>query len=639
MTKMKKQDHKVRGVALLLAFSMLWLGGCGSKEAETVQEEPSEAPVMVEAGIESMVAQEGGQLISYVPAISLSLNPLYPDDHTTEQLLTLCYEPLISYDGNLRLMPGLAESWDIEDEGRVWMIHLRQDVLWHDGTPFTSADVVATIGLLQSSDYEASPYAHRIDAIAEYTAINDHTVRIVAKTPGILTLHALTFPVVSAHAFARGQKPVGTGPYALTRADTKKGFQFDVNINWWRTPPYIKRILAKRMADETEAFGSLTENSLNFVSSHSLTTGSFREEGHVSIVEIASQQMECMLVNHRSQLLQNVNIRKVIAYGINRRDIISKAYLGHAFATDVPVQPDSWYYNSDSKKYDYNPNRAMEILSEEGWVDLNGDGMLERNRASGLPEQLSVRILVNETPENTVRKDAASIIKTNLETLGFGVELVEKTWSNSDSSYLKALQSGDFDLALFGVYLDKSPDLSVFLSRNGEHNYGAYSSAKMDACLEAVNVARTEEEMLTAMNGLQKAFTTEVPFIQLYFRTASVLFNDTLAIDGISSLREEMPFTNIERWHFDEEGRSLFPVFDAWAEGAEWSRFDQNWPQDARSTESSDSATITDTAESAAASAATPPSEEEGGLVEVGGASASTAPNAIDQYQNQNVWE
>lgn len=563
------------GIAACLFLSM---AGCQSKENENTQTPWPSAESGVEAGLETIVVEKGGQLITYIPRDSLSLNPLYPDNNTTAQLLTLCYEPLIELDGDMNLSPSLAESWDSEENGQVWTLHLRQNVKWHDGTAFTAQDVIATIAELKKTEYAEAPLAKQMEFVSEYTALDDLTVRIVGTEPGMMVLYALNVPVISAHAFALGSKVVGTGPYELTRADAQNGLVFDVFSQWWRNAPYIERVVALRATDDSAAMGAMDDGGINFVNSRSLTTSSYREEGRISSIEVASQQMEILYVNHNATILQDKNIRKAIAYAINRRDVISKAYLNHAFATDVPVQPDSWLYNSDSRVYDYYPNLAIQLLTESGWTPLGDNGIRTRS-SNGRTETLSLRLLVNNTPENSARKDAAKLIADNLAAIGIEVELVEASWSSSNNEYLTKLASGDFDLALAGFYLNKRPDLSPYLATDGTLNYGKYQSQDMDQLLLQVKNAGDTAALESSVAQLQSYFIEELPFIQLYFRTASVLFNDTLSIEGLAELREETPFARIESWHFDQEGRAIFPIDESIATLERWEEFDQDWPR------------------------------------------------------------
>lgn len=113
-------------------------------------------------------------------------------------------------------------------------------------------------------------------------------------------------------------------------------------------------------------------------------------------------------------------VRQAIAYALDRRDIISKAYYNHAFACDVPVPPDSWLYDSASKIYDTDVAKARDLLEDAGWADYDEDGVLDKREGDSI-SRMRLTLLVNDTPDNQVRKDVAALIKARLALVGIEV--------------------------------------------------------------------------------------------------------------------------------------------------------------------------------------------------------------------------
>lgn len=501
--------------------------------------------------------QQGGQLLLYVPANSISLDPLNVQTTEMKAALSLCYEPLISYDVSGHLVPCLAESWEALDEtGTRWRLSLRKDVYWHNSSEmFTAADVIYTIGLLKGAGYSNSIYAEALQHITDYQAEDDHTLLILTDTPGLLALHGLTFPVVSRKSFAADSQPVGTGPYIMTKASKEEGLEFAANSHWWKQQPYIQSIVAYAVEDNEAALGALEMSQINYATTTLSTVNKYREAGKSNLLEVMTQQCETMLINHNQWRLQDVRVRKAIAYALDKRDIINKAYINHAYSADVPVPPDSWLYDSSSKIYDCDVNKAKTLLKEAGWEDLNGDGVLDQNTNGGLVS-FRINLLVNDTPDNQVRKDAANLIKTQLAAVGIDVQIVAMDWAGDKDDYLRALESGGFDLALCGLNLDLNGDLRPLLAENGSKNYGKYSSATLDARLNKAASSATEKELKERMYEVQQQFVRDLPFITLYFRTGFVLCSDSL--QGVQSVRMNLPLAGLEKWYFDAQGRSQY---------------------------------------------------------------------------------
>ena len=152
-----------------------------------------------------------------------------------------------------------------------WIISLRKNVKWHDGEPFTTTAVLYTFNLLRSPAYADSPYKQNVDRIAECIALDEYTLSVTGKEPGVFVLYGMTFPVLPAHAFSAGGRPIGTGPYQLRFGDREQGLLFEANETWWRSAPLVTQIRVLPLLDNDEALRNLNDNALNFVLTDSVT--------------------------------------------------------------------------------------------------------------------------------------------------------------------------------------------------------------------------------------------------------------------------------------------------------------------------------------------------------------------------------
>ncbi len=567
----------IRALSIALAGLLAACGGRGTEvhtQTPTVTQAPEVAP-----GVEADTPQAGGELRIYVPRNTSSLDPLRGSRVEVGAMLSLVYEKLIRLDGNLRLAPALAESWEpIDASGKAWKISLRKGATWQPtGEPFTAADVLYTYGLLKSEAYEYSPYAYHLDWIESLTALDDSTLMLRAVHPGAQALHALTFPVVSKRHFAYGKQPIGTGPYIMDKAERSIGFHFTVNSLWWRTPPHIESVTAICVNDSISALTDLQDGLLNYLPIRAATGASFREMGDVGVLQSRTRQSEALLINHANIALRDVNVRKAIAYAIDRKGIITKAYLGRAFATDVPISPSSWLYAAELASYDYNPELARDMLAQAGWVDLDADGVADKQTADGEFTTLKLTLLVNDTPESAYRKDVANQIRQDLLEIGIDASIVAARWSGEDDEYSPMLETHSFDLALAGFNMDPCPDLTDFVGTGGSRNYGQYSNAEMDALLDDFRSATAENDIVSRSRAVQQHFVDEVPYVHLYFVDASIVYNNHLKFpsDIMADINDESPYAGIEKWYFDAPGRQSFAPIDLELE-AKWSQFDKN---------------------------------------------------------------
>ena len=553
MTNTKRFTQRLL-TSLLASLLALSLCGCAGSEGEA-ESSPEPSSVIVED--ESVNPVSGGALTIAIPQNVDSYDPLLVNTKELKNLLSLVYEPLLTYDSTDRLASCLAETWTTYDGGVTWVISLRHGVTWHGEQDFfTARDVLYTYGLLKSDGYAESPYRAQADQIASIEATDEYDIVVTGVNPGMSALYALTFPIVSKDHFSKNK---GTGPYLLTAADPSAGALLTANENWWKKTPYITNIVAKCMDEGTTALSLLQIREINFAPSSSVTVTTYREEGVVNIFEEYTQHAELLYVNQSSWRLQDVNVRKAIAYALDRREIISKCYYNHAVAVDVPIPPDSWLYDSTSKVYDTDTSKAEELLKSSGWEDYDGDGIRELREEGGI-SKLKLTLLVNDTPDNLIRKDVAALIKTQLAQIGIDVEIVTSAWDSSSEEYLTSLTAGGFDLALAGINLDRSPDLGELLSTGGDRNYGKYSSAAMDELVGKVNASASEKDLKENTAALCAEFTDDLPFIMLYFRTYSVAYSAELTIT--SDIRDTDLYRSVEKWYLSADGRAMYNADD-----------------------------------------------------------------------------
>lgn len=161
---------------------------------------------------------------------------------------------------------------------------------------------------------------------------------------------------------------------------------------------------------------------------------------------------------------------------------------------------------------------------------------------------MTLTLLVNDSTD-AVRKTAAELIRAQLEAIGIHVELVAASFALGDdeSDYIAKLKSGDFDLALVGFNIGGDCSLSSYLTAAGARNYGRYSNAAMEQLVANMNTAESEKDYRAAAAELQMAFVGELPFIMLYFRLNSVLYN--MDIMGVADMREPDVMRNVASWY------------------------------------------------------------------------------------------
>lgn len=527
----------IRAAALVLCVAALMSAGCSRDDSGTsipiviATPEPSANPVI------------GGTLRLPMP-VNAVLNDPYGVD--TEEMLGfygLIYESLIDIDESNALVACIAETWTCDDTGKIWTVTIRSNAVWHGmESVLTAADVVHSwnrIAALGSSSH----YSYVCDRVASMTAESETVLKITMKQAGLVSLYALDFPI-SPRSVADGSVAVGTGPYYVAYVG-EDYVSLRINDNWWKTSPFIEMIQFFERDSNDTAIASYAAGQLDMVLTSVVSAGRLREEGVTKVLEARTQLAELMLFNYEAGLFGNAGIRKAIYYAIDRSAIITNIYMNHATEVDVPFPPDSWLYDSATKQYDYDVARAAALLEEAGWTDRDGDGLVENS----LDTELSFTLLVNETLDNTLRREAADEVARDLLEVGITVTVVAKTHAlgDDDSDFMRALEDGDFDLAMVGFSVSRDGDLTQLLTTGGERNYSGFSSEALDLLLLDITTARDEAELRAAVAAMQSEYIDELPMLVLFFRNQNIVYRYDLS--GVGSVTSPDIFRTVAKWY------------------------------------------------------------------------------------------
>ncbi len=540
---MKNTRRYIRTLSSLLVVLLL-SSGCAKQE----KPEPTATPIAIPTPTPAPQPVSGGTLILPIPRNPFrsesgsSYNPLTVNTEEMRNMYSLVYEPLLRCDSNNRIIPSLAEKWSSDDTGRVWTIQLRKNVMWHNGDMLSAEDVLYTIGQIRNLG-SAAYYGLAVDAIESYEQADESTVRVTMKKAGAAALYALVFPVISSRT---PNELNGTGPYQVTSSD-ETSVELAVNPRWWKQTPYIQNILCLSRESNDVALDSYEARQLNMVPTKTVSAGKYREEGVTSVLDVMTQEAEVLLVNHNNAILHNTDVRKAIAYALDRSGLVSNVYMNRAAVCDVPVPPDSFLYDATTKIYDYDLAKAAELLKGAGWTDEDADGILQQGNS-----KLHLTLLVNDSTESTYRKNAAALIASQLLKAGIEVEVVTAKLSieQPNGEFEQKLKNGEFDLALAGFQMEPCGNLAPYLEPDGTRNYGKVSG-DWGTLLSAAAAAADENGMREAQSKLQQQFVQELPFIMLYFRMNSIVYDAN--IRNVSDIRGTDLFRTVGDWYIEQQ--------------------------------------------------------------------------------------
>ena len=474
--------------------------------------------------------------LGYVASASGEINPFNCTDRDLVSLNHLVFESIVGFDEEMKPAPLLADSWTVS--GKEWTFKLREGVVFHNGAPLTAYEVMSTYQRFLLCG-EMNPYHSRIQMIESMEVVDDLTLKVTSKYSGYVTLYAMTFPVVQSSTLD-DRMARGTGPYWYTEYAAGSGVRLEVNPLWWKKDPGIQSIAARNYSDSGNALEALKTNEINILCTQSSHAAINRRISGFTSMDYTTNTYEMLVPNlSEDSPMGDVRMRQALMYGIDRAAIAENTYLGMSVQCEVPVNPSSWLYESQSAIYYYSPERALQLIKSCGWEDLTGDGML--NQINGvILKDLTLKLVTYNESTNTIRENTANLIANQLAKVGVTVEV----HVYSKQTCLQRVKDKNYDIALVGVQLSEIPNLAPLFQKGGSLNLNNFKNDSMEQLLALVSSAQTEEELKSLYSQMQMIIVERLPVLGLLFRTGTVLSTRSLA--GLSGLHVSNMLNGVE---------------------------------------------------------------------------------------------
>ena len=473
-------------------------------------------------GVEQVLIPEfGDTFIEASIGDASTLLPVLASDSASSSINGLVYNGLVRYDKNLQIEGDLAESWDISVDNLTITFHLRKGVKWHDGVPFTSADVKFNYQLYVDPQTltayaEAFKQVLRVETPDPYTFVvyydKPYAPALISWATSIHPKHLLEGQDITRSPLAR--KPIGTGPYRFAEWLGGEKIVLEANPDYFAGQPYIKRVVCRIIPDISTQFLELQTGSLDFMGLAPLQFD--RQTDTLAFRRLYNKYRYLNFgytyfgYNLRRPLFQDKRVRQALAYAINKQEIVDGVLLGYGVAATGPYKPDTWVYNRNVPKYPYNPDKARRILAAAGWRDTDGNGILDKNG-----EELAFTIVTNQG--NDLRSKTGEIIQRRFKEIGVEVKLRIIEWA----TFLKEfINPGNFDATILGWTGGPEPDQYNIWhsSKTGprELNFIGFKNAEVDGLLEDGRRVFDLQQRKVYYDRFQEILAEEQPYTFLY---------------------------------------------------------------------------------------------------------------------------
>jgi peptide/nickel transport system substrate-binding protein len=292
-----------------------------------------------------------------------------------QALLYNVYEGLVKLDNDGTIIPLLAESWTVSDDGLVYDFLLNEDVTFSDGSPFTADSVKFSLERVKGT-WTANGPAY-LDPIASIEAVSDAEVRVTLSKPSNSWLFNMSGPVGTMFTESGianlATSPVGTGPYTVTSFKSGDSLVLAANADYWGETPYLTDVTLRYFTDATAQTNALLSGDINLISgiSQFQLVDQFKSDAEYQVLEGASTGEVTLSMNNASDAFGDVRVRQAVMYAIDRQAVLDTANSGYGLLIGAMVPPtDPWYDASIADLYPFDPDRATELLAEAGVSEL-----------------------------------------------------------------------------------------------------------------------------------------------------------------------------------------------------------------------------------------------------------------------------
>jgi peptide/nickel transport system substrate-binding protein len=545
---------RVLALTVTLALIALGLSSCAAPEAEVVEKVVTQ--VVVETVIETVIVEgtpevvekevtrvvEVEEVVTATPEpaepVTLRVGTTYLMDGNNLGVETsawgiyrLMFDAIVEYGENESFIPGLAESWSVDDTGLVWTFKIREGITFHDGTPCTAEDIAWSLTWMEEIGYDSIAYMWA-GLFTDVTALDATTLQITTETPLGIMEYALSYSFVvprsvwgdmtdheTMAAYTGEDATTGTGPYIFGEWVPDEYLILEANQDYWGGPPKIDRIIFQQYATEDAMIQAYLAGEVDGVSAVPATAvETLLDSGDLIVTFWDSFAVEELTLNSYAEGTQPASlgdpaVRLAMEYAIDRNQINEVAYLGYfepATTFIAPVMGD--WHNSEIDAVSFDLTMANQTLDDAGYLDSDGDGV--REYSDGTP--LNYRLM---TGDDAVSARVGEVIQTGLAQAGISTELQPVDFNTQMN---KAFYEYDFDLNYWYWGMDPDPDFGgvIFLcDQLWWWNDSGYCDEEYDALYAASRVAVDRQERVEAVWAMQDKIYNDRPWIVLLYRT------------------------------------------------------------------------------------------------------------------------
>lgn len=517
---MRNKMKSKKWLILLLALMLLAVTACGSKTTDT----PMPADTPKDTGTNepnALTKVDGGIFILGIGSDPNVMNPLYAGDRVTMTINNALFSPLYVTDSEGTTFY-LAESITPSEDFLKYTLKLKEGLKWHDGEDLNADDIVFTMNSTTDENQKANSRgsfviagkpveAKKIDELTVEFTLPEISVPFMGSLGGLRPIPQHIFEGEADLAKStKNLEPIGSGPFKF------KEFKSGEKVELVRFDEYfdgvanLDSIVYRVIADPNTANTALMNGELSARYITVSDVEKFDSNEDFNVVTYKEGMLNNMVFRLTNKDLQNNDVRKAIAYGINKAELISGVYLSEEYAEKAHsiFVPTTSFYTDDVEKYDYDVDKAKELLKDAG------------------AENLKLRLAyINSSKEN---EGFGLIMQQQLKEIGVEIELIAM---ERGAFYDKLLDASnpDFDLAFNGFVMGMEPNgyKPLFLEGN-MNNFMGYVNKNLDTTWESGVVETDESKRSEIYQSIQKQLIDDMVVYPIAYPMSIVAVNNKI---------------------------------------------------------------------------------------------------------------
>lgn len=487
------------------------------------------------AALGNLKAPKGGTFILNLTSEPTTINPITSTDLPAQQVQSFIIEGLMNRnEDTYDFDPGIAESYKITEDGKVFTFKLRDGVTWHDGKPFTAEDVKFSFDVIFNDKYPTAHMRPYYEGIEKVEIIDPKTVKFTTKDKYFKNFEVVAgLSLIPKHVYEDAEKGktlnreiIGTGPYKLDKYEKGKRIVLKRNDKWWgnsvafyKGQHNFNEIVMRFVTENNVAFEMLKKGEIDFeeFTPEYYTDKAVGPEWGKKVIKVKTvnkgpKPYGFIGWNLTRPIFQDKRIRIALTHLVNRRMMIEKFLYGMSDPATGPWHIASDYASKKVKPFEFDPKKALVLLKEAGWEDSDKDGVLDK-----IIDGKKTRFEISIYTANEDAMKYLTVFKQDAKQAGIVIDTKRLEWN----SFIKLLDERKFDGMMLSwgagsVDLDPKQIWHSDSAVASGSNFIGYKNPEVDKLIDQARQIMDKKKRLPVLQKVYELIAADAPYTFLF---------------------------------------------------------------------------------------------------------------------------